>query len=137
MKKTVALAVAVVICLAVLFAGCTPSYSETPDKNKDIRWIAYDYSFCINPAEDCTGYYTVKDNKFNIKVTFDGSMLKAVDTDNNDTELFVGDWIYETSNSGATLLNIYNLQFNKSDYPVFENYFAEFVNLKQEKIASP
>ena len=54
MKRIIALAIAAVLCIGVVFAGCAPSFSKSPNEYDDIRWISYDYSFCIKPAEDCT-----------------------------------------------------------------------------------
>ena len=134
MKKTVALALALLLCVGAMFSGCTPSYSKSPDQYKEIRWISYDYSFCIKPADDCTGYYTFDGKKYNIKVNFDASHLTAVDTDNNNTELFNADWKYEDNENGDELLYIYNIAFNTKDYEALKTDYAEFVNLKQEKL---
>lgn len=134
MKKTIAIVLAVVLCAGMLLAGCAPRYETAPNEQKDVRWISYDYSFCINPADDGKGYYTFNDKRYNIQVSFDGAMMKAVDTDNSNTELFSGDWMYETTDGKNELLYLYNLSFNKKDYPEMENNFSEFVNLKKEKI---
>lgn len=134
MKRMVALAIALLLCISALFSGCAPSYSQTPDQYKEIRWIAYDYSFCINPADDCTGYYTFNDQKYNIKVSFESSRLTAVDTGNNDAELFTADWLYEKNDNDTELLYIYNMSFNTKDYEDFKTNYAEFITLKQEKL---
>lgn len=134
MKKTIAVFVAALICLSAVLCGCSPQYDKSPDQYNDIRWITYDYSFCINPKDGCKGYYNFKDKKYNIKVTFDSSRLTAVDTDNSNTELFNADWSYETNDAGKQTLYVYNISFNKKDYEEFENNLAEYVTLKQEKI---
>ena len=134
MKRIIALAIAAVLCIGVVFAGCAPSFSKSPNEYDDIRWISYDYSFCIRPAEDCTGFYKYNDKKYDIKVSFEGSRLTAVDTGNSNKELFNADWIYENSDTGKQLLYIYNIKFNKDDYEEFKSNFAEYVNLKQEKL---
>ena len=134
MKKSIALAIALILCLSAVMCGCTPRYDTSPDMVEGIRWITYDYSFCIKPAEDCTGFYKYNDKKYDIKVTFEGSRLTAVDTGNSNKELFNADWIYENSDTGKQLLYIYNIKFNKDDYEEFKSNFAEYVNLKQEKL---
>lgn len=134
MKKTVVFALAVILCIGAVFGGCMPNNGKTPDKYTDIRWITYDYSFCIKPADDCSGFYKFNDKKYNIKVTFDSSVLTAVDTDKDNTELFSGEWTYQTNDSGNETLYIYNIKFNKKDYKEFESNFAEIATLKQEKI---
>ena len=134
MKKTVAFALAVILCIGVFLGGCAPRVDKTPDQYKDIRWISYDYSFCIKPAESCTGYYKYNDKKYNIIVTFENSRLTAADRDNGNAELFSAEWMYEKDSNGAELLYIYDITFNKKDYPELENNFAEYVNLKQEKL---
>lgn len=133
MKKTGALALAVIMLIGAVMCGCSPRYEKSPDRYEGIRWITYDYSFCINPADDCAGYYKFNDKKYNIKVTFESSRLTAVDTDNGDAELFNGDWMYEGEDENERLY-IYNISFNKEDYEEFENNFAEFASLKQEEI---
>lgn len=134
MKKAIALAIVAVLVVCAVFSGCTPSYDKTPDKYDKIRWITYDYSFCINPTDSCKGFYKFNDKKYNIKVTFESSRLTAVDTDNKDTELFTADWMYETNDSGNQTLYIYNIMFNSKDYKVFESNYAEHATLKMEKI---
>lgn len=134
MKKSVAVALAAILLIAALLCGCSPRVDKTPAEFEDIRWISYDYSFCIKPAEDCAGYYRFNDTKYNIKVSFESSRLKAVDTDNSDKELFSADWLYETNDSGNQTLYIYNIAFNTADYEAFKTNYAEFVTLKQEKI---
>lgn len=133
MKKSIISALALVLCACVLFSGCAPIYSKAPDEYTDIRWISYDYNFCINPEDDCNGYYTFNGNKYDIHVKFESSHLTATDTA-NDKELFNADWTYEKNDSGDTLLYIYNISFNKKDYEDFKTNYAEFVNLKQEKL---
>ena len=134
MKKAVALAVVVVLCVCAAFSGCTPTYDKTPDQYSKIRWIAYDYSFCINPADGCKGYYKFNDKKYNIKVSFDASRLTAVDLDNKNTELFTADWLYEKNENDNTMLYVYNMMFNIKAYKEFKTDYAEFATLKQEKI---
>ena len=134
MKRLTALALAILVCLGALFAGCTPIAGSSPDQNKEVRWITYDYSFCINPADDCKGYYTFNDVRYNIQVKFEGSRLTAVDLDNNNTELFAAEWMYEKSDSGSDMLYICNIDFNKEAYPDFESNLAEYTMLKQEKL---
>lgn len=134
MRKTVAIALVLILCLSAVFCGCAPRYDTSPDKVEGIRWITYDYSFCINPADDCKGYYKFGDTKYNIQVKFESSRFTAVDTDKSDTELFNGDWTYEKDNSGKEQLYLYNIRFNKDDYEELEKDYAEFVTLKQEEI---
>lgn len=133
MKKTVALALAVILCIGVVLYGCSPTYSKSPDEYEGIRWIAYDYSFSINPADECKGFYKYGDTKYNIQVTFESSRFTAVDTDKN-TELFYGDWTYEDNVNGDDNLYLYNITFNKDEYEELETNYAEFVTLKQETI---
>ena len=133
MKKTIAAALALLLCVGILLGGCAASNGKSPDQYKEIRWIAYDYSFCINPADNCRGYYTFNDVKYNIKVSFDSSRLTAVDTA-TDKELFSADWLFEKTDDGAEMLYVYNMMFNTADYEDFKTNYAEFVSLKQEKI---
>lgn len=134
MKRTVALALAVILIFGVVICGCAPKYDKSPDQFEDIRWITNDYSFCIEPENDCAGFYNYNGKKYNIKVTFDSSRLSAVDTDNGDTELFYGDWTYEDDGGGKDRLLIYNIVFNKDDYEELKGNYAEFASLKQEDI---
>ena len=134
MKKSIAMALAVILCLSVVLCGCAKKFDKSPDQFEGIRWITYDYSFCINPADDCKGFYKFGDTKYNIQVKFESSRFAAVDTDKGDTELFNGDWTYEKDNSGKEQLYLYNIRFNKDDYEAFEKNYAEFVTLKQEEI---
>ena len=134
MKKSIALAVALILCLSAAMCGCAPRYDTRPDKVEGIRWITYDYSFCINPEDDCKGYYKLGDKKYNIQANFESNWLTVVDTGNGDNELFTGDWMYEKDTNGNDQLYIYNIRFNKDDYEELENNYAEFVTLKQEEI---
>lgn len=134
MKKSIAMALAVILCLSVVLCGCAKKFDKSPDQFEGIRWITYDYSFCINPADDCKGFYKFGDTKYNIQVKFESSRFAAVDTDKGDTELFNGDWTYEKDNSGKEQLYLYNIRFNKDNYEAFEKNYAEFVTLKQEEI---
>ncbi len=133
MKKTVAMLFVAVLCITALACGCSPGYDKSPAEYKNIRWISYDYSFCIKPDDDCKGFYTFNDKKYNIKVTFDGSTLTATDTDKNK-ELFNADWMYEKGANDKETLYIHNIAFNKSDYKEMENNLAEYVTLKQDKV---
>lgn len=134
MKKSIALAIALILCLSAVMCGCTPRYDTSPDMVEGVRWITYDYSFCINPADDCTGYYKYSEKKYNIRADFETNWLTVVDIGNGDTELFTGDWMYEKDTNGKDQLYIYNIRFNKDDYEELENNYAEFVTLKQEEI---
>lgn len=134
MKKTIAIALVFVLCLGAVLCGCSPKFDTPPDKYEGIRWITYDYSFCINPADECKGYYKFGDTKYNIQAVFDNTRLSVIDTDNADNELFYADWMFEKNDEGEDQLYIYNIAFNKDDYEAFENNYAEFVTLKQEKI---
>ena len=134
MKKSIAMALAVILCLSVVLCGCAKKFDKSPDQFEGIRWITYDYSFCINPADDCKGYYKFGDTKYNIQVKFESSRFTEVDTDKSEAELFNGDWTYEKDNSGKEQLYLYNIKFNKDDYEAFEKNYAEFVTLKQEEI---
>lgn len=134
MKKAIALTIVAMLCVCAVLSGCTPSYDKTPDKYKKIRWITYDYSFCINPTDDCKGFYKFNDKKYSIKATFESSRLTAVDTDNKDTELFTADWMYETNDSGNQTLYIYNIMFNTKDYKELETNYSEHATLKMEKV---
>ena len=132
-KRIVALAVALILCLSAVMCGCAPRYETRPDEVEGIRWITYDYSFCINPADDCKGYYKLGDKKYNIQAEFEDNWLTVTDTDSGK-EFFTGDWMYEKNDNGNEELYIYNIRFNKDDFDELENHFAEFVTLKQEKI---
>lgn len=132
MRRTMAFAAAVAVCICALICGCTPKVDKSPDQYEGIRWISYDYSFCIQPENNCEGYYRFGDKKYNIRVTFDSFRLTAADTDNSDRELFSGDWMYEKNEDGIETLYIYNIDFNKEDYEEFKTNYAEFVTLKQE-----
>lgn len=132
-KRIVALAVALILCLSAVMCGCSPRYETRPDNVEGVRWITYDYSFCINPADDCKGYYKLGDKKYNIQATFENNWITVVDTDSKK-EFFTGDWMYEKNDNGNEELYIYNIRFNKDDFEELENHFAEFVTLKQEKI---
>ena len=134
MKKSIAMALAVILCLSVVLCGCAKKFDKSPDQFEGIRWITYDYSFSINPADDCKGFYKFGDTKYNIQVKFESSRFTAVDTDKSEAELFNGDWTYEKDNSGKEQLYLYNIKFNKDDYEAFEKNYAEFVTLKQEEI---
>ncbi|MCH5303383.1 MAG: hypothetical protein J1E41_00845 [Ruminococcus sp.] len=129
MKKTACMVIAVIMLVCIVFSGCTGSYDKSPDQYDKIRWAAPDYSFIINPTDDCKGTYKFDDTKYNIKVEFDTVTLTAYDTDKKDTVLFKADWMYEDDD-----LYIYNIVFNTTEYKNFEDNFAEFVTLKQEKI---
>ena len=134
MKKAIAVVLVIAALFCALFCGCAPRYEKSPAEYEGIRWITYDYSFCIKPAEDCAGFYRFNDTKYNIKVSFDSSRLTAVDTDNSNKELFNADWLYETNDSGDKTLYIYNIAFNTADYEALKTNYAEFVTLKQEKL---
>lgn len=134
MKKSIAMALAVILCLSVVLCGCAKKFDKSPNQFEGIRWITYDYSFCVNPADDCKGYYKFGDTKYNIQVKFESSRFTAVDTDKSDAELFNGDWTYEKDSNGKEQLYLYNIKFNKDDYEAFEKNYAEFVTLKQEEI---
>ncbi|MBQ5398998.1 MAG: hypothetical protein IIU14_06155 [Ruminococcus sp.] len=134
MKKAVAILAAVIVCLCALFSGCTPTYDKSPDQYSKIRWITYDYSFCIKPDDGCKGFYKFNDKKYNIQVTFDSSRLTAADIDNKNAELFTADWMYDKNDAGSEILYVYNIMFNKKDYKEFENNFAEHASLKKEKV---
>lgn len=133
MKKSIALAVVLILCLSAVMCGCAPRYDTRPDKVEDARWITYDYSFCIDPTDDCKGYYKIGDKKYNIQAKFEDNWLTVTDTD-TDKELFNADWMYEKNDNGNEELYIYNIKFNKDDYEELENHLAEYVNLKKEKI---
>ena len=132
-KKTVALTLVLILCLSAVLCGCAPRYDTSPDKFEGIRWIAYDYSFCIDPADECRGYYKFGDTKYNIQVSFKSSWLQTIDTDTGK-ELFNGDWLFEKNDDGQERLYIYNIRFNTNDYEALKTNYAEFVTLKQEKI---
>ena len=134
MKKIIALLLALSLCAGILLCGCTPKAEKTPDKYEKIRWISYDYSFCINPSDDCKGYYKFGDKKYNIQVTFESTRVTAVDTDNSGKELFNGDWMYEKNDDGEDTLFIHNISFNTKDYSDLKTNYAEFVTLRQEKL---
>ena len=122
-KKSIALAVALILCLSAVMCGCTPRYDTRPDKVEGVRWITYDYSFCINPADDCKGYYKIGDKKYNIQAKFESNWLTVTDTDTD-----------KKNDNGNEELYIYSIKFNKDDYEELENYLAEYVTLKQEKV---
>lgn len=134
MKKTVALALAVILCVGAVLCGCAPRYDKSPNQYEGIRWISYDYSFSFTPDDDCKGYYKYGDTKYNIQLTFESARFTAVDVDKGDTELFHGEWNYEKNVNGDDNLYLYNISFNKDDYEEFESNFAEFVSLKQESL---
>ena len=134
MKKSIAMALAVILCLSVVLCGCAKKFDKSPNQFEGIRWITYDYSFSINPVDDCKGFYKFDDTKYNIQVKFESSRFTAVDTDKSEAELFNGDWTYEKDSSGKEQLYLYNIKFNKDDYEAFEKNYAEFVTLKQEEI---
>lgn len=130
MKKVLSLAVIAVLCVSMLLTACTGTYDKKPDEYKNIRWAAPDYSFTIYPDKDCTGTYKFDNKIYNIKVEFEGAAsLIARDTDNSDTRLFMGDWMYDDGN-----LYIYNIQFNTKDYKAFKENYAEHVTLTKEKV---
>ncbi len=129
MKKTVSIAVTALVFVCVILSGCTGTYDKSPDQIKKARWVTPDYSFIINPTDDCKGSYKFGDTKYNIKVEFKNSNLTVFDTDNKNTELFSADWMYEDKD-----LYIYNISFNTKDYKDFKTNYSEFVTLKKEKI---
>ena len=134
MKKSVALILAFLLCVGAFLGGCTPKADTMPNEFEGIRWISYDYSFCINPADDCNGFYRFNDKTYHIKVTFDGAHLSAADTDNQNTELFYADWMYEKNDNGKETLYVHNINFNTAAYEELKTNYAEFVTLKQEEI---
>ena len=129
MKKTVSMAVTALIFVCLILSGCTGTYDKSPDQIKKARWATPDYSFIINPTDDCKGTYKFDGKKYNIKVEFKNSNLTAFDTDNKNTELFNADWMYEDKD-----LYIYNISFNTKEYKNFKTNYSEFVTLKKEKI---
>ena len=133
-KLIAALLLAVVLSVCSVLCGCSPQFDKSPAEYEGIRWISYDYSFCFDPADDCKGYYRFDETVYNIKVDFDSSRLTVFDVDNANTELFTGDWTYETSPSGSENLFVHSIVFNKKDYEAFRTNYAEFVSLKQEKV---
>lgn len=130
MKKLICVALAVLVCACAALAGCTPSYGKSPAEYKKIRWSAPDYSFIINPADDCKGSYTFDGKKYKIRAEFDHDMMTAYDTEKNDAELFNAQWKYEDDEK----LFIYGIIFNTADYKEFKDNYSEFVRLNQEKL---
>jgi hypothetical protein len=116
--------------LIAMFTGCSPSYNKTPDKYKNMRWIAPDYSFMINPTDNCKGYYKYNDKKYNIRAIFENTYISIVDTDNKDTEMFFANWSYDKDEH----LYIYNISFRADNYKELKDNFAEFVTLNQEAL---
>ena len=128
MKKLICLLLAAVV-LTGAFASCTPKYATAPDEYEKISWAAPDYSFIIYPDNNCEGTYKFDGTTYNIRVEFETAHLTVRDTDNSDTRLFVGDWMYEDD-----ALYIYNIQFNTDDYEAFKENYAEYVRLTKEDV---
>lgn len=130
MKRIALTAAALILCMSMLLTACTGTYDKKPDEYTKIRWAAPDYSFIIYPDKDCTGEYKFSGKTYNIKADFEGAASLTVrDTGNQDTRLFVADWMYEDGN-----LYIYNIQFNTKDYKEFKENYAEYVTLNKEKV---
>lgn len=129
MKKILAIAVCVLTCLSAFLTGCAPNNNKSPDQNKKIRWETPDYSFIINPADDCKGVYRFNGVKYNIKANFDGDDLSVVDTSKSNTELFYAKWTYDGDD-----LYIYDITFNKEKYKDFKENYSEYVKLQKGKI---
>lgn len=128
MKRTVVIAIAALMCVCFVLSGCTGTYEKSPDQYKKVRWITPDYSFSIYPDNDCKGIYKFNGKKYNIKVKFQSGVAYVYDTDNNNKELFNGDWMYDKG-----YLHIYGIMFNKKDYKDFKTNYAEYVDLQKEK----
>ncbi len=129
MKRTVAAAVAVIMCLCFALSGCAGNYDKSPDQYKKVRWITPDYSFSIYTDNGCKGIYKFNNKKYNIKAKFGSTAVYVYDTDNKNTELFNADWMYD-----GDRLHIYGINFNTKKYKEFETNYAEFVDLQKEKI---
>lgn len=129
MKRIIPVVIAALLLISVMFCGCAPAFDKSPDEYKDIKWVTNDYSFRINPSDDCKGNYNFQDTKYNIQAEFDGSHISVKDTDKNK-ELFYGEWIYDGDH-----LYIHGISYNTSDYKEFEDNYSEFYSLHQEKIS--
>ena len=65
MKKSIALAIALILCLSAVLCGCTPRYDTSPDMVEGVRWITYDYSFFCSVC----GYFKVVTPKISCTVS--------------------------------------------------------------------
>lgn len=129
MKRAVIIAIAALMCACFILSGCAGTYDKSPDQYKNVRWITPDYSFRLYPDNGCTGTYKFNDKKYNIKAKFVSDVIYVYDTDNNNTELFNANWMYEKEK-----LHIYSIVFNTKKYKAFETNYAEFVDLQKEKV---
>lgn len=129
MKRLLCIALAAVIIVGTMLAGCTPLYDKRPDDYSGIRWITPDYSFRIEPENDCKGKYYYNDKGYEIQAEFATNMVRVICTSDGNKQLFTANWMYEDDN-----LYIYDISYNTADFKELEDNHNEFYTLRPEEL---